>query len=160
MFPCLRRSDRRESDGMGHVVVSAVVAYSSCLAITRGTNESTQSTNWWIIFMYFLEYWLKSFFFRYLVNSMQNQARSTNWHSAGRSPSTCWPPLLYTVSSFALWNWSFANQNALILRSHPLSLILYESDYVEHRTALCSCAKHLSNRGDHGAGVDSDRCQI
>jgi len=33
-------------------------------------------------FLDFLEYWLKSVLFTYLVNSMQNQARSTNWDSA------------------------------------------------------------------------------
>jgi len=39
-------------------------------------------TNSWIIFVYFLEFWLTSVLYRYLVNSMQNQARSTIWHSA------------------------------------------------------------------------------
>jgi len=36
-------------------------------------------------------------FFRYLVNSMQNQARLTKWHSAINLSmrSTCWPPLVY-----------------------------------------------------------------
>jgi len=32
--------------------------------------------------MYFLEYWFKSVLFGYLVNPMQNQVRSTKWHSA------------------------------------------------------------------------------
>jgi len=35
-----------------------------------------------IIFMYFLEYPSKNVLFIYLVNSVQNQARSNNWHSA------------------------------------------------------------------------------
>ena len=39
-------------------------------------------TNSWIIFLYSLEYWLTSVLYKYLVNSVQNQARSTNWHSA------------------------------------------------------------------------------
>jgi len=32
--------------------------------------------------MYFLENSLKNILFRYLVDSMPNQARSTKWHSA------------------------------------------------------------------------------
>jgi len=66
-------------------------------AIERGTKECTWPTNWWIIFIYFLEYWLKNVLLRYLVNSMQNQARSTKWHSAiDRSMRwTCWPPLVH-----------------------------------------------------------------
>jgi len=51
-------------------------------ATATGTKEYTWPTNWWIIFMYFLEYWLKNVVFGYLVNPMQNQARSTKWHSA------------------------------------------------------------------------------
>jgi len=31
---------------------------------------------------YLLEYCLKNVLFRYLVNLMQNQTRSTKWHSA------------------------------------------------------------------------------
>jgi len=34
---------------------------------------------------------IESVLFSYLVNSMQNQARSTSWASA-IDRSTCWPP--------------------------------------------------------------------
>ena len=64
-------------------------------AIARGTKEYTWPTNRWIIFMYFLEYWLKYILSRYLVNSVQNQMRPTKWHSAidRLMRSTCWPPV-------------------------------------------------------------------
>ena len=61
----------------------AIICRASLWSATAiGTKEYTWPTNWWIIFMYFLEYWLKNVLFRYLVNPMQNQARSTKWHSA------------------------------------------------------------------------------
>ena len=53
-------------------------------AIPRCTKEYTWPANWWPIFVYFLEYWLKNVLL-YLANSMQNQTRSTKWHSQWRS---------------------------------------------------------------------------
>ena len=69
-------------------------------ATTIGTKEYTWPTNWWILFMDFLEYWLKNVLFRYLVNPMQNEARLTKWHSGiSRSMrSTYWPP--WSISAF------------------------------------------------------------
>jgi len=55
---------------------SAVLAYGQ--PSQEAPKKYTWPTNWWIIFMYFLEHWLKSVLFRYLDNSMQNQARSTD----------------------------------------------------------------------------------
>ena len=62
-------------------------AASAVLAFGQPSQEAPRNmwpTNWWIIFRYFLKYCLKSVLFGYLVNSMQNQLRSTSW-----------PPLLY-----------------------------------------------------------------
>jgi len=66
---------------------------SSLSVITRGNKEYTWPTNWWIIFMYFLEYWLKNIIFRQLVNSMQNQVQSTKWHMAINQ--LMWSSLVY-----------------------------------------------------------------
>ena len=61
----------------------AIICWASLWPATAiGTKEYTCPTNWWIIFMYFLEYCLKNLLFRYLVNPMQNQTRSIKWHSA------------------------------------------------------------------------------
>ena len=62
-----------------HAIISRASLWS---AIAIGTKEYTWPTNLRIIFMCFLEYCLKDVLFRYLVNPMQNQTRSTKWHSA------------------------------------------------------------------------------
>jgi len=55
-------------------------------AITRGTKEYMWPTNWWIIFMYFLKYWLKNVLFRHLsiqckirCNRLSDTRQSTVW---------------------------------------------------------------------------------
>jgi len=77
-----------------HAIICRVSLWS---ATAIGTKEYTWQSNWWILFMYCLEYGLKNVLFRYLVNPMQNQARSTKWHSAINWSmwSTYWPPLVY-----------------------------------------------------------------
>ena len=71
-------------------------------AITRDTKEYTWPTNWWIIFVYFLEYWLKNVLVRHLVHSMQNHTQSTKWHSAINLSmwSTYLPPRYISVFPF------------------------------------------------------------
>jgi len=70
--------------------------------ITRGTKEYTWPTKSLITFMYFLAYWLKNVLVRCLVHSVQNQRRSTKWHSAINLSmrSTCLPP--WSISVFKL----------------------------------------------------------
>ena len=50
--------------------------------ITRNHKYKMSWNATFFISIYFLKYLLKNVLFRYLVNSMQNLARSTNWHSA------------------------------------------------------------------------------
>jgi len=60
--------------------------------------------NWWIIFMFFLEYWLKSAVFRQLVNSMQNQVQSNQPGDTWQSTGWCDQPVghPWSISVFKL----------------------------------------------------------
>jgi len=69
-----------------NVYIGSICHASLWSAITRDTKEYAWPTNWWIIFMYFLEYWLKNVLFRQRVNSMQNQVQS-NQPSDTRQPT-------------------------------------------------------------------------
>jgi len=60
-----------------HAVICRASLWS---ATATGNKEYTCPTNWWIIFMYFLEYCLKNLLLRYLVNPMQNQTRLIKRH--------------------------------------------------------------------------------
>ena len=80
-------------------------------------------------FMNFLEYWSKNVLFRYLVNPMQNQARSTKWHLAiNRSMrSTYWPPLVY----FSVWSYNF-----LVRISNTLPKVSYSQPLLKDSMSL------------------------
>jgi len=71
---------------------------------------------------------IEKFFFRQLVNSMQNQVQSTKWHSAINRLmwSTCWPPL---VVYFSVANSSFKEYT-------KSSLIIYQIYICNRRIAI------------------------
>ena len=81
-----------------------IICRASLLSATAvGTKEYTWLTNWWIIFMYFLEYCLKNVIFRYLVNPMQNQMRSTKWHSAINRSISAFKAVFPKLCAAAYW---------------------------------------------------------
>ena len=93
-------------------------------------------TSWWIIFIYFLEYWLKSVLFRYRVNSMQNLARSTNWDSAiDRSIAIdllATPALVHETEDCSILTYILVIIKLLYNRKHLLNYIIQRTS-VERR---------------------------
>jgi len=89
-------------------------------AIAGGTKEYTCSTNWWmIIFIYFLEYWLKSI----LLGILSMQCIIRRDRPSETRQSICWLPLdisVFQLHFFWLEFWTFF----LILRFYAVILCL------------------------------------
>ena len=82
-------------------------------------------TNSWIIFMHFLEYWLKSVLYTVGIFSIQCKIRRNRPSDTWRS--TCWPPLMYGVK----------------LKARRFLLSSSRCRYCKRRVVICENPFHL-----------------